>query len=266
MKNKGIVIFSPSKYSLYTLCVAELCKKNNIEISGIIILNLYNYKRFKSEFKRDGKRLISKIWKKLILGKKAYKNNKRYNIVDLKIELNIEENDLVSFSKKNNLKILFCNNFNTKKIEKFLNDLGVDIALFTGGGIIRKNIINKFRKGIINCHMGILPDYRGMDVVEWPIINQEISKIGLTTHLIDTGIDTGKIIDFNKYVIEENLDIAAVRSDLEPIMAKMIVDSCKKLNKENFIFHDNPFLKGKQYYIMHEKLKKLSQKVLNKYK
>ena len=42
--------------------------------------------------------------------------------------------------------------------------------------------------------MGLLPDYRGMDVVEWPILEKNFKKLGLTTHLMDTGIDTGKII------------------------------------------------------------------------
>jgi methionyl-tRNA formyltransferase len=42
--------------------------------------------------------------------------------------------------------------------------------------------------------MSIVPDYRGMDVVEWPILHGEPDKVGLTVHVMDSGIDTGDIL------------------------------------------------------------------------
>ena len=47
--------------------------------------------------------------------------------------------------------------------------------------------------------MGLLPKYRGMDVVEWPIIDKSFN-LGLTTHLIYKGVDTGDIIE-QKHII-----------------------------------------------------------------
>jgi methionyl-tRNA formyltransferase len=262
MSKKGVVIFSPSIFSLYTLCVSKILLDNDIKISSIIILNLVNKKRLKSEFKRDGSRLIKKIWKKLFLREKAYKSSEN-NIVKLKNELKIRESNIVKFAKNNNINISFVNNFNSNKIENSLKILKPEVGVFTGGGLIRKKIIECFDIGIINCHMGLLPDYRGMDVVEWPILNKEFNQIGLTTHLIDPGVDTGDIIKLKKYNLNNsNNDISIIRDEFEPIMCKMITRDTKLLLSKNYNAQNQSFFSGKQYYIMHEELKKIAEKFL----
>ncbi|UCD38373.1 MAG: methionyl-tRNA formyltransferase, partial [Fidelibacterota bacterium] len=59
--------------------------------------------------------------------------------------------------------------------------------------ILRKPLIESATFGFINCHAGKLPFYRGRNVINWAIINNE-KVIGITVHYIDDGIDTGDII------------------------------------------------------------------------
>ncbi len=59
--------------------------------------------------------------------------------------------------------------------------------------ILRRPLLESARLGFINCHAGKLPYYRGRNVINWAIINNE-SEVGLTVHYIDAGIDTGDII------------------------------------------------------------------------
>lgn len=59
--------------------------------------------------------------------------------------------------------------------------------------ILRRPIIESAPLGFINCHTGKLPYYRGRNVINWAIINNE-QEIGLTVHYVDEGIDTGDII------------------------------------------------------------------------
>jgi methionyl-tRNA formyltransferase len=59
--------------------------------------------------------------------------------------------------------------------------------------ILRRPIIDSAPSGFINCHAGKLPCYRGRNVINWAIINNE-KEIGLTVHYVDEGIDTGDII------------------------------------------------------------------------
>jgi methionyl-tRNA formyltransferase len=55
-------------------------------------------------------------------------------------------------------------------------------------------------KRCYNFHPGILPDYRGSGAYSWAIINEE-KEFGITLHLIDEGIDTGDIIETERFPI-----------------------------------------------------------------
>ncbi len=54
----------------------------------------------------------------------------------------------------------------------------------------------------INCHAGKLPFYRGRNILNWALINDE-KEFGITVHYIDPGIDTGDIILQRSYPISD---------------------------------------------------------------
>ena len=59
--------------------------------------------------------------------------------------------------------------------------------------------------GIINCHAGKLPFYRGRNVLNWALINDE-KDFGITVHYVDEGIDTGDIILQEVFPISDHDD------------------------------------------------------------
>lgn len=69
-------------------------------------------------------------------------------------------------------------------------DLGLSISY---NQILRRVVLDLPRLGVVNFHAGMLPRYRGRNVINWAIINGE-EEIGLTAHMVDEGIDTGAII------------------------------------------------------------------------
>lgn len=56
---------------------------------------------------------------------------------------------------------------------------------------------------LYNVHFSLLPAYKGMFTSAWPILNAE-KYSGVTLHEIDSGIDTGPIIDQFKIEISKN--------------------------------------------------------------
>jgi methionyl-tRNA formyltransferase len=68
--------------------------------------------------------------------------------------------------------------------------------------IFKDEIINLTPNKIINCHAGKLPFYRGRNILNWVLINDE-SEFGITVHYVDKGIDTGDIILQNTYPISD---------------------------------------------------------------
>ena len=61
-------------------------------------------------------------------------------------------------------------------------------------------IENFLSKELFNIHFSLLPKYKGMYTSTIPILNNEIES-GVTLHLIDNGIDTGDIIEQEKFPI-----------------------------------------------------------------
>ena len=67
------------------------------------------------------------------------------------------------------------------------------VVVVAYGHIIPKNILSLPKLATINVHASLLPKYRGPAPIHWAIINGE-NKTGITTMLMDEGLDTGDIL------------------------------------------------------------------------
>jgi methionyl-tRNA formyltransferase len=72
--------------------------------------------------------------------------------------------------------------------------LDPDVIAVFGTSLIKGPLLELGRRGIVNLHGGLSPDYRGADCTFWALYNGEPEKVGCTIHFIDAGIDTGKLI------------------------------------------------------------------------
>jgi methionyl-tRNA formyltransferase len=61
------------------------------------------------------------------------------------------------------------------------------------GQILSSEILEIPKLGCINVHGSLLPKYRGAAPIQWSIVNGD-RKIGITTMLMDQGMDTGDIL------------------------------------------------------------------------
>jgi methionyl-tRNA formyltransferase len=77
--------------------------------------------------------------------------------------------------------------------------------------ILRKQFYSFPRLGTINCHAGKLPFYRGRNVLNWALINDE-KEFGITVHYVDDGVDTGDIVLQRSYPICDQDDYASLLS------------------------------------------------------
>lgn len=79
----------------------------------------------------------------------------------------------------------------------FLNELSVMepeiIVVVAYGKILPLPILKLPHLGCVNVHASLLPKYRGAAPIQWALINGE-KKTGVTTMLMDEGLDTGNIL------------------------------------------------------------------------
>jgi methionyl-tRNA formyltransferase len=78
-------------------------------------------------------------------------------------------------------------------IDKLSNPLPEIIVVVAYGKILPVQILKLPPHGCINVHASLLPKYRGAAPIQWAIINGE-KKTGITTMLMDEGLDTGDIL------------------------------------------------------------------------
>lgn len=68
------------------------------------------------------------------------------------------------------------------------------IVVVAYGKILPQEILDIPKYGCVNGHASLLPSYRGSAPIQWCIIRGE-KKTGVTTMLMDSGIDTGDILE-----------------------------------------------------------------------
>jgi methionyl-tRNA formyltransferase len=79
---------------------------------------------------------------------------------------------------------------NIEQIRELDPDLIVVVAF---GQILPKALLDIPRHGCINVHASLLPRYRGAAPLNWCIINGK-TETGVTTMLMDVGLDTGDML------------------------------------------------------------------------
>tara|TARA_B100001029_G_scaffold117481_1_gene97367 strand:- start:18776 stop:19672 length:897 start_codon:yes stop_codon:yes gene_type:complete len=130
-------------------------------------------------------------------------DDNRFDIRFIVPRIDTNDNTLLTFSKKYNIDYLKLENVNSNKSLKIINNYSCDLFVsMSFNQIFKKQIINLTSIGIINCHAGKLPFYRGRNVLNWALINDE-KEFGITVHFVDEGIDTGDIIFQKTFTILE---------------------------------------------------------------
>jgi methionyl-tRNA formyltransferase len=102
------------------------------------------------------------------------------------------------------------------------------------GHILSKNILQVPRVGTINLHASLLPKYRGPAPIQWSIINGE-AVTGVTTMLMDEGLDTGDILLSAEEKISPADTSASLHARLAGLGAKLLIETLNRFLDGNII-------------------------------
>jgi len=255
---KNVVILCPSPFSAYSMSVINLLLENQVNIKHVFIKRVFNRKRIVKEFRKNGLALVSKFFQKIILQKLVsfgLKNNKIDGFTKFFIDKEYDDNSILEICKKNGISYTLTNNFHDATNIDYIGRIKTDLVIFTGGGIIRKSLLEISKFGVINCHMGILPYYRGMDSTSWAYLHNDSKNVGCTTHIMDNGIDTGPILA--KYFVDlpRNTSPDEIDSSIEYLMASSIVNSTVELLNGKIEPKTQKSSDGRQFFAMDLTLK-----------
>lgn len=255
-----VVVFSPSRLSRYTLCVTGEFVRRGLDVAGVVVRRLVNPPRFRDEFRRDGVQLLRKIWEKAILRDRAHAGVDHETIADYRQRLGIEADDVDELCAERDIPVEYCWTLNDDTVVEFLERTRPEVVVFTGGGLIRSRVLERSGEGIVHCHMGILPEYRGMDTVEWPILRGDFDRIGLTVQFMDDGIDTGDVLRTIPVEPRPDETVDDLRDRLAPKMCRELTDGCVDYLQGRLERTEQDASAGRQYYRMHPALKEVAER------
>ena len=82
--------------------------------------------------------------------------------------------------------------------------------------------------GTFNLHAALLPQYRGAAPINWAVINGD-KATGVTTFMIDEGMDTGKIMYREQCLIEPDENVGQVHDKLMELGSKLVVQTVEAI-------------------------------------
>jgi len=151
--------------------------------------------------------------------------------------------------------VALSQNQNSADSIEYLRKWSADLIIFTGGDILRRSLLDVPRLGVLNLHLGMLPEIRGMSSPEWSLLNNV--PLGVTIHYMDTGIDTGPILQRCELPNAARCDsLGDLRHRLVAFGIEKMADIVAAIDRGTISASPQPaLLNDRQFFVMHEWLR-----------
>jgi len=147
-------------------------------------------------------------------------------------EYEVDEYDFRKLAKEVGAEFINDSNINSleniEKIKKIKPDIAISV---NWQSILEKKIIDCFPNGILNCHVGDLPKYRGNAVINWALINGE-NRVTITIHKMDENLDSGDIVLKKNININKKTKVLEILSECNKVVPQMFYESIDGLLNE----------------------------------
>ena len=134
----------------------------------------------------------------------------------------IQQSDVKHYAIKNNIRLFQPEKLQNKNFIKDLKLLNADLFIVVAFRMLPKIVWEIPKKGTINLHGSILPNYRGAAPINWAIINGE-KESGVTTFFINDKIDSGDVLLIEKTEIKDGQTAGELHDKLMEIGSKLII-------------------------------------------
>ena len=145
------------------------------------------------------------------------------------------DSPIKKFALENNLPLLQPATVNTKEfIAALLENRPDYIIVVAFGQILSETLLKVPKQFCINLHSSLLPKYRGAAPINRAILNGETHS-GVTTMIMDKGMDTGDILLVDETPIEQNDDAQSLHDKLSEQGGKLVLETLSRLQKNDLL-------------------------------
>ena len=120
----------------------------------------------------------------------------------------------------------------TDPFHQQMTQLAPDLYIVAAfGQILPQSLLDIPTIGSINVHASLLPRHRGAAPIQWAIINGD-HETGVTTMLMDKGMDTGDMLLMEKTAIGPDETAADLNDRLSVMGARTLIQTLEKLQND----------------------------------
>ena len=105
--------------------------------------------------------------------------------------------DLLDISIKN------VGSINSEKCITILKLLNPNVIVVNGTRLLSPELLSSCNAVFLNIHCGRTPAYRGVHGAYWALVCGDFENVGVTIHVVDSGIDTGQIVFQGKIKLDK---------------------------------------------------------------
>lgn len=192
----------------------------------------------RSRYLYDGiKYLLSKGYSfKAIVTEEAYE------------EYDIKHGDFECLAKECGAGFFMVKSVNNEELIKIVRENKIRVAISVNWKYtIPKSFLDLFECGILNFHLGNLPDYKGNATVNWTIINGE-SYINGNIHKMDPELDAGDVVARKAIPITSETYIAEVLKQAEADVPALYEEAIQKVLTDPNSYEVKGTVRGSRCY------------------
>ena len=142
--------------------------------------------------------------------------------------LKVNESPVKKYAVENNIPVLQPTSLKDPEFLEALRKWKADLFVVVAFRMLPKEVWQMPKLGTFNLHAALLPQYRGAAPINWAVINGEHAT-GVTTFMIDEGIDTGNIIMREQCKIEDDETAGDIHDRLMEIGSRLVVQTTNLL-------------------------------------
>jgi folate-dependent phosphoribosylglycinamide formyltransferase PurN len=252
-----IVILSSSLYSETACAMAVHLAEKGYVPSGALSLSTWNRKTLLRKLGQWGPQKVASYARAKFLPRPGQTSSQMQNpylrpLLGGKIR---EFRTLQMVGKSYEFPVAVCRNQNSPASIAHLKKWAPDLIVFTGGNILRKQLLDVPRLGVLNLHLGLLPEIRGMSSPEWSLLNGV--PVGITIHYMDAGIDTGPFLQACEFPDAARCEsLSDLRNRLIAFGIAKVGEVISAIDRGAIVATPQSDLeKNNQFFVMHERLR-----------
>jgi len=145
----------------------------------------------------------------------------------------LSESAVKKYAVENGLRVLQPLKLKDPIFIEELKSLDADLFVVVAFRMLPEIVWQMPKKGTINLHGSLLPQYRGAAPINHVIINGE-KETGVTTFFLKQEIDTGDIIFTDAISIEDNETAGSLHDKLMVVGANLLVKTVKAIEADDY--------------------------------